>query len=521
MLYRILLFICVLAVASCVNNKDYTLDSLTITPTEAVPIATGNISILDFASDKDSSYLKTYSDGLLYFSYSQTFASRGIRALFDKPANNKVSVSLDLPTGSLPPSTSDTPYGVTIYRQVNLDFSPAQLSEMLLKGGFVNYTVSLSQATNPTLPLELDISLTDVVDNTSQVPLSIATSVGNGSKPLNNYLIKMTNNSFNIKLDLILKKRTSTVFIPPNTKLNVTMTFDTDFAYIKGFFGDRTVSIPAQTVDLTVFNSSLGKTKVSFVQPVLKLSVLNDYGVPDEITFSTIEGSKAGATIPFQLNPSSPININAPATLGASATTNITVTNANAIINFAPSQLSYAGSTRINRGLSSGSNFLADTSQLHITMAAEVPLYGQVSGFSLSDTLAINLTSINQSSVISAALRVKGVNEIPLDVNMQLYLTDKNYKVIDSLFTTNQTLWVKASSVTGLGELASAGVSDQKFDLVTDKINKLFTSSYIIVKSRLNTPKDISGTPLNVKFKSSYKMKLDLGLLAKLNITAK
>jgi hypothetical protein len=352
--------------------------------------------------------------------------------------------------------------------------------------------------------------------------LSFAASVGPGSKPLKDYLIKMVNNSFNIKLDLIFKKRANAVFIPANTKLNVVLSFDTDFSYIKGFFGDRTVPIPQQDVDMTLFNSSLKSSKVSFVQPVLKMSVRNDYGVPTELSISTLVAKKTGSTLPFQINPGSPITIDSPATLGAtSGTTNITVTNANAVLNFAPSQLSYAGSTRINKNLSSGNNFMADTSRLNISVAAEVPLYGQVSGFYLLDTLALNLASINQSQVISAALRVKSTNEMPLDVNMQLYLADKDYKVVDSLFTANQNAWVKASSVTATGDLATAGISDQKFDIAANKLNKIFSSSYIIVKSKMNTPKDISGTALNVKFKANYKLKLDLGLLTKLNITAK
>ena len=168
-----------------------------------------------------------------------------------------------------------------------------------------------------------------------------------------------------------------------------------------------------------------------------------------------------------------------------------------------------------------GNNFLADTSKLNVKLAAEVPLYGQASGITLTDTLKLDLGSINQSSVVSAALKVKTVNEMPLDAYIQLYLMDENKKILDSLFASNETYLVKASTVTTSGDLQTAGSTDLKLDLTIDKINKLFSSRYIIVRSKLNTSKDSNGTLLNVKFKASYKLKLDVGLMAKLKIIAK
>ncbi|CAN5308930.1 hypothetical protein BH10BAC4_BH10BAC4_04570 [soil metagenome] len=520
MLYRSLFLISVLIVTSCIDQKDYTLDTLTVTPTLAVPIAFGDISILDFASDTDSAYFRTYPDGLLYFSYTQTLDARQIRALFDLPANNSTPVSFDLPAGSLPPSSSDVQYS-SINKVVDFNFDPGQLTEMLLKGtSAIKYTISTSQATSPALPLDVNLTLTDAVEQTTHLPFTFTATTGTGSKSLNGYLIQMTDNKFNIKLNLVLKKRSSAVFVPANTKLNVNLSFVTDFAYIKGFFGDQQVSLPTQTIDLTIFSSELEKSKISFTDPVLKLAVRNDNGVPSEINFSSIYAKKGNSQVPFQLNPANPINLSYPTVLGKYATTDIAVTNGTNLIALPPNQLTYSATARINKGLTSGTNFMADTSRLHVSVITELPLHGHVSGYTISDTLKIDLGKIDKSTIISSALRVKAVNQMPMDANIQLYLADENYHVIDSLFSSGQTLFVKSSVVNGSGDFVSSGVNDFKFDLLPEKVDKIFTSKYLLVKSRLNTTKDPNGGYLNVKFKSTYKLKLNVGLLAKVNITA-
>ncbi len=520
--FRSIVVICILALTSCLDNKDYTLDSLTLTPTVAFPLAFGNISVLDLVSDKDSTYLKVYPDGLLYFSYSQTLPSQDVRALFKLP-NNTSNFGFDAPAGTLPPIPSDVLLS-SANQTVDLNLSPEQLSEMLLKTGTVGYNISLSQATSPVngLPFEVTVTLTDVVDKTTQVPLSFTAGPGIGSKPLQNYIINMNKNKFAIKLDFTLKKRTNSVFVAGGTRVNIQLSFNgLDFVYIKGFLGDQTATLPPQTIDITVFSSSLNKSKISFVQPIVKMSVRDDYGVPCEVNFSKLQASKTGATLPLQTNPSSPITLNYPSVFGTSATTAVSITNAAAVIDFSPTQLAYSATARINKGLAAGNNFLADTSKLKVTLAAEVPLYGQASGISLADTLKIDLSSVNQSSVISSSLKVKTTNELPLDANIQLYLMDKNYVILDSIFTSNQTYLVKASTVTSAGDLQTAGTTDLKLDLAGDKVNKLFSASYVLVRSKLNTTKDASGTLLNVKFKTAYKLKINIGLLAKLTIKAK
>lgn len=519
MRYRSLVFLGLLILGSCLNSKDYDLNSVSVTPTVAVPLASGRLSLVDLIADKDSGYVKQYSDGLLYFSYQKTLASQGIRQFFNFQDKN-FSASIDLPAATLPPSNSDF-RSDSVVQALDLNLSPEQLSEMGFKSGNMNYTVSTSPSL-PSLSYAINLIFTDITDNTSGKPLNITSSTGSGSKSLLNNKVILDRNKFNVRIVLILKQRNNTQFIPPGAKVNIQMTMASPVAsFVRGFFGDRSVALPTQNLDLTVFSNSLKKSPVTVIAPSVKLLLSNDNGVPTELTFSSLEAKKTGASLPIQISPSSPVTMSYPSTLGSSANTPVSVGNSSDLINFLPTQMSYTANVRINKGLSSGNNFLADTSKLRITLAAEVPLYGRATGMIMSDTMKIDLGGVNESNLTSAKLKIKAVNQLPLDAYIQLYLTDKNYVILDSLLTTNQTYFVKGSTVAGSGDLQTAGTSDSMLDLSQTKINKLFTSSYLIIKAKLNTSKDTNGSLLNVKFKASYTLDLKVGLYAQLNLTAK
>ena len=517
---RLLLLAGVVFLASCLNEKDYDFREVSISPTFAFPLAHGDMGLVDLLSSSDSGYVKAYPDGLLYFSYTQTLASTDIRDRFSLPDNNSTT-SFDLVPGTLPASSSSISFG-SINRQIDLNLSPERLTEILLKSGDVNYSLGLSQATSPpNLPLEATITLLDVVHKTTLQPLTFVLTNGTGSKQLKDYVMNLVDNRFGIRVDLVIKPHVAT-FIPVNTKANVQLTFaGMDFSYIKGFFGDQLVQLPPQSIEISLFESSLKDAGVSFVEPKLSMSVINEYGTSCEVAFSTLQARKGAVTLPIQINPVSPINLTSPATLGQSTTTNVDITNQQAILNLGPEKLEYTASARINKGLTNASNFLADTSKLRVTMSTEIPIYGKVTGVTMRDTIEVDLGDISEAKVVSSSLKISARNELPLDAYIQIYLADSTYQILDSLFAPNQTYIVKSSEVDAAGDLLTAGDSELKIGLDPDKVSKLFDSKFMFVKAIMSTARDSNDTPLNVKFRSSYRLSLHIGLLTKFKVTLK
>ena len=253
-------------------------------------------------------------------------------------------------------------------------------------------------------------------------------------------------------------------------------------------------------------------------QPKIKLEVVNDNGVPCQVDFTKFEAQNGTQSLAVILNPPNPISIAYPTEMGKSATTSVSVVNIKELLDFAPTKFYYKVDARINKGLTTGNDFMTNTSKLQVSLKVEVPLYGHASNIKLLDTLKIDIGNFDESKVNSAYLKIKITNELPLDAKLQFYMTDDKYKILDSLLATTQTSLIKGSTVTASGDLQSAGVFDQLIQLEKSKIDKIFTAKFIIIKATMNTSKNADGSLPDVKFKSKYKIKVDVGLMTNLKV---
>ncbi|GHN01989.1 hypothetical protein WSM22_34780 [Cytophagales bacterium WSM2-2] len=518
----VLLLALATAVWACTfNDSDFKVKGVTANPQFAVPLASGTLSITDFLSDKDSANIKVKSDGLIYLSYDQSLASQDIRDLIVIPAVGNLNKQLAVPPGIYPANQNDVS-ATTLSQVVDMGITPEKLTEIAFKAGALSYNMNLTPVNN-NFKYAVLISIPEFVTNNG---IAFSQEVtGTGTISIAGYTFKSaTANKFTLQLTLIIKKNTSSSTIVPGTTLNVGMSFaGMDFSYIKGFLGDQVATPAPQTIDIGAFGSSFQSgASVSFAQPSITMDVTSDYGVPLTVTFTKLEARKTGSNpLTIQTNPASPISITQPATLGSSATTPVSISNVNQVIDFAPSQFYYQVAGHINAGLSSGTNFMADTSKMRVKMHVEIPLYGKASNIIIADTMDIDFSDVDQSKIDSASLKALVTNELPLDANLQFILTTDKYVFIDSLLTASQTGVVKGSTVDGNGELKSPGVFDKSIPLVQSKVSQIFKAKKIIVRAKMNTSKDASGAQVNVKFKSQYKINVKFGLRATFKLSAK
>ncbi len=505
-----------LILAGCsLNNTDYNLKGISASPTMALPLIQGNLGLLDLFKAQDSSYVRVYSDGLIYLTYDQALVSQDIRNLINIP-DVSATRSVSVPQGNYPPVPSD--YNSTVNNSlVNMPIAPEQLTEIGFKSGVLNYNLSLFPA-NPNFLYAIVMTIPEFRDANGQFFSTVVTGLGSASLAGYTYSSAIAN-QFNLQLTLVVKKNPNSVSIPSGTtvKFNLALT-GLNFRYIKGFFGDQTTTTPLQTINLTALGNTLIKgSQVTLQQPIISLTAVNDYVVPLQVNFITLLAQKPGGSIPFTISPPNPIAVNYPVVLGTSASTTVNVTNVAQVINFAPTQMVYQVSGRMNAGLSGGINSMADTSKLRVKMHIEIPLYGSASNIILTDTVALNLSTVNQTQVEKATLQTNIINQIPLNASLQLYLIDKNNQVLDSLFSSSQNPIVKGSTVTSSGALQSAGVSNQPIDLDSVKVSKIFLAAKMILVARMSTSGS-STTSTSVKFESQYKLKANIGLLVKLKL---
>lgn len=501
------------------NSDDYELKKLKVNPTLNLPLLSGDLVVNDLLAKADQTNIKVDQDQVVFLLYEQTLKTSSVGSLIDFPSRT-FNKTLILPPATLPAQTNEILYA-SLNTTEDFNFSPEKLTEIKLKNTSLRVVVSFSPANPASSVLEVRLRLPDFKLSNTPFQRRISASSSGTVISLADYVATLNNNTFQLGIDVIERPHSNTVTIANGTIVNVQLEFNTiDYQYVRGFFGDQTtVDIPEETINFEAFGNALNKANVSFADPKLSFTVSNDYGIPTRITFSPLEGQKDnGAKIPITLNPASPLQINSPTVLGQSATTNVAVTNAKQLIDFVPDKLFYKLSARINQGLTSGNNFLADTSKIRVKVKAEIPLYGRASNILLSDTIQADFEDVDDSNIESGSIITKVNNQLPLDAFIQLYLTNDQFIIYDSLFTPAQTAIVKASTVNAQGELQSPGVSDLKIDIERAKLDKLLNAKNIILRARLNTSKNSSGSPVDVKFKSTYKMNVIFSIQANLKL---
>jgi hypothetical protein len=502
-----------------IDTSDYELEKVRASPDISIPLAFGDLRIEDLLNSTDSSFIQVYPDGLVYLLYEKTLTTRDIRDMLRFPDKN-FEKSIPLVPGILPPKANESAY-VTLSTTEDFGFAPEKLTEIKFKAGAaIELSVNFTPQDPASGVFEVEIELPDFQLNgialKKRIPANTAVSI-----PLTDYIAALDNNRFDLNVTFIEKAHSATVVITDPTSATVAIGFAAiDFQYVRGFFGERAPTrIPTLTIDMNAFGNSLHGAQISFAEPSVKMQITSEYGLPATIDFNPFEVRKKNASaLPILFTTSNPVQIFAPANPGGEAVTDLEIANTAEIFDYVPEQFYYQVQMKINDGLTSGTNFCADTSKIKIKLTTEVPIFGKASGIVLTDTFDVDLSEMKESNLESATLHSKAINEMPLDANLQIYLADEAGIIMDSIFSSGQTPIIKGSKVTSGGDLSEAGVATLDLHLSSDKLETLFEAKKIIVKMTMGTSKETNGDQVHVKFKSNYKINLTLGFEARLNL---
>ena len=109
--------------------------------------------------------------------------------------------------------------------------------------------------------------------------------------------------------------------------------------------------------------------------------------------------------------------------------------------------------------------------------------------------------------------RLNADNSFPVDASMQVYLTDDNYMLLDSLFQPNQL--IIASGTPGPApdfkvQSPTRKITDIRIE--GDRLDHLGQTSYLIIRATLSTAN--AGSTV-VRFYSDYELGVKLGVRAK------
>ena len=113
-------------------------------------------------------------------------------------------------------------------------------------------------------------------------------------------------------------------------------------------------------------------------------------------------------------------------------------------------------------------------------------------------------------------LKSNVTNGFPLDVEMQIYFTDENFNLLDSLFIPRQVILPAAPVNISTGYVINSSSKTTDVDLTPLKISHLSTTKKMLVRATATT---INNAGTNVKIYDYYKLNVTIGAKAKMNIT--
>ena len=157
------------------------------------------------------------------------------------------------------------------------------------------------------------------------------------------------------------------------------------------------------------------------------------------IATSSIDGS----TMELTFDGINPFEIGAPSIdqIGDSVVTEININNTNSNIDellaSAPSTITYDIIGRTVYKSINDEHFIQDRSVMELELEFVLPLHLKTSGYALSDTIDFELfgeDGIDPEMIKFLQIDVGTDNGLPIEFELQLYFTDQNYIVLDSLF---------------------------------------------------------------------------------------
>jgi hypothetical protein len=499
----------------------------------ALPVVNAEFSLRDIIV-KSQSNLNEDNNGFLTLVYDDTLYSVSAEELVKVP-NQQFIFNQGLEASQLsffqalnispPNNTITTPEVPFVYElQSSAGF---ELDSIFIKSGLFNFILSSDFKQNVQLRLRIPSLIKNGIAFDETFDLNYVNSVPvslNTNKNLAGYRMGVNeggvSNSlrmfFSFKITKVDNSNTETVADSINIKINIS---DLKFRKIKGRITENLVFVPRpDTVNLSIFENAIsGGFKIK--NPQVTLNITNSFGVSASGTMEVFNAFHP-LTHPTPIDITGvpePFVIQSPSQEGLSTNNEISLNSGNSNIGnvffSSPSRLAYKIGTSINN--SPQGNFVLDTSRIKVGLNVTLPLEGYISNFGFRDTFPLVFGRTDRVEYFN--FKVNITNGFPMETKLQAYFVNNDFVVRDSLVKTEaDKIIIKAAPVDANGKVT---ISENKIsDLIVREnvVGNLSDVSNVIIVAQANTTNSGTVPPTNVKFYSSYNLKVRFGIRAKL-----
>ena len=518
-----------------------------IAPSFAAPVAKGNFSIQDIleaVNDSSGLISQTEDEGLIYIYFSDTAFSFEAAEFLKVP--NQAPVDFQFIIGDEVDALSGINLGLwgsrlegEVYSfQIDekIEFSTGKddrIDRIDINSGSLNLELYSDLEHHGTINIQSS-SIIDSDGNQLNRDFTISDLSGNYDETevvgLAGYSFVMSHNNDNSFVDLTfdLTFTLSSAGISAADKVGIKVSVsDIEFDAIYGFISERDSTIE-ESFDLDFFNNIDELPEIFFADPQFNFSVHNSFGIPLSLNIQNFRARSAFdgsyTTLEFMGN-SNVFSVDAPTIdqLGETVFSewNInkeTTSNIDTLISSLPDKIDISFLAKV--GSPEGAteqNFLLKSSKIELETEVILPLYFSTSGYTLQDTLDIDLSDImsNASFIEGLEVRLTTINEWPLALAAQIHFIDASNSIVASLPDEKKVL-INAAPINAESGLLEEDAELEPYVLSetmdnTD-LNDLKDATRMIFEVTVATSTAPDGSIVPVKFLSKYMLNYQVSL---------
>jgi hypothetical protein len=496
---KIFYFFCFLiflifSTTSCVKDE-FNIDNIATSewsPNVAAPIINSNLNMWDIMNDYDSTEVfEEYNTKLIYLVYQGNIATNKMENYINIPSQNQSfsQITINIPGGNL---SSD--YEVTHNYTFTLSLPNGMIIDtMVLK----SLDLSLNINHNINYPIDVDFSINNATVNGSphNESFSVPSLDYDYNKHYNNIKLRLgANNQLSFDIKITIHGNGSANLSPYYFILSIGMN-NFSFSRLFGNLGNYNLNLDNDTITIDLYNNHFDGI-INWEDPKIFLNIANSVGAPVNINLNQITAHRTNPpanTVNITTSIPNPWTAIYPslAEIGQSKISyqQINKSNSNIVdaFNISPNSIDIIANAQINSN--SHSNFVIDTSRLHLNGRVELPFHGKAKDFTLIDTVDLDLGDSTYFKYVDWFMfKILTNNFYPIDADVQVYLLDSLNNVIDSIIPADQR--IVNSGVVGPGPdyrvlTPSAKMTTNKFE--GSRKDALVNVRKALIKAVLNT----------------------------------
>lgn len=485
-------------------------------PALAIPLLYADVDIYDILREADEKDVLVINEntGLLALNYRGKLGSLSPSEIIDLPDQSD-NYDINAPVSVIPFSGTYTHSSNDIVQFNTLN--GVEIKTIVFHSGTFNIDLNTSFAGS----VEIAIEIPSLLRN-GQVFRDTLTPVNSINLNLTGYTLDLTKGlqgfneiAFNSTTTLTASAGTSV----PSPAANVSFDLSSlEFEEVIGDFKQQIVSVDRDSILLKLFGNLDDVGNLKFSNPKLKITANNSLGFPirvdmrDVYTYNIISGDTFELfidTTEAYFNVAYPPIALKGDSVQSTKSINAQNSTIDQIISPTPKYLVTNVNAISNPSGAPTDNFITRDGFLKLETELELPLEGSVENFAVRDTFPYEFTE-NIEEIDSILIRSSITNGFPIDGWVQVYLTDKNYNVLDSLFPSIDERIIIS------GEVNSRGRVDKPNNKITDvtysqsRISNITDAKHTILATRLKTTNDGQDV---VKIYDEYQISLKIGLM--------